>query len=91
MAIILQEQWTKQCQTGELKPIKQNSNKEHWFKENWMLINKEKYVGVRDPNKQETKKIAIKETIASVILGMEKSNKDTTETQDNSNNMITFQ
>ena len=52
IAIILQEQWTKQCQTGELKSVQVFSKKEQWFKENWMSISKPKQTGVRDPNRQ---------------------------------------
>ena len=32
IAIILQEQLTKQCQTGDLKYIQEFSKKEQWFK-----------------------------------------------------------
>ena len=53
IAIILQEQWTKQCQTGELKSMQEFSKKEQWFKENWMSVSKPKHAGDRDPNKQE--------------------------------------
>ena len=34
IAIILQEQWNKKCQTGELKSKQEFSKKEEWFKEN---------------------------------------------------------
>ena len=51
--IILQEQWAKQCQRGELKSIKEFSKKEQWFKENWLSVSKQKHAGVSDPNKQE--------------------------------------
>ena len=54
IAIILQEQWTTQCQTGELKPKQEFSKKEQWFNENWMSVRKPKHVGDRDPNKQES-------------------------------------
>ena len=53
IAIILQEQWTKQCETGELKSIQEFSKKEQWFKENWMSVSKPKHTSDRDPNKQE--------------------------------------
>ena len=53
IAIILLEQWTKQCQTGELKPKQEFSKKEQWFKENWMSVSKSKHAGDRDPNKRE--------------------------------------
>ena len=52
ITIILQEQWNKQCQTGEFKSIQEFSKKEQWFKENWILVSKPKHAGVRDPNKQ---------------------------------------
>ena len=51
IAIVLQEQWTKQCQTGELESIQEFSKKGRWFKENWMSVSKPKQAGVRDPNK----------------------------------------
>ena len=54
IAIILQEQWTTQCQTGELKSKQEFSKKEQWFNENWMSVRKPKHVGDRDPNKQES-------------------------------------
>ena len=53
IAMILQEQWTKQCQIRELKSIKKFSKKEQWFKEDWMSTSKEQHGSVRDPNKQE--------------------------------------
>ena len=53
IAMILQEQWTKQCQIRELKSIKKFSKKEQWFKEDWMSTSKEEHGSVRDPNKQE--------------------------------------
>ena len=53
IAIILQEQWTKQCQRREVKSIQEFSKKEQWFKENCMSVSKPKLAGVRDPNKQE--------------------------------------
>ena len=52
IAIILQERWTKQCQTGQLKSVQVFSKKEQWFKENWMSISKPKQAGVRDLNRQ---------------------------------------
>ena len=33
IAIVPQQQWTKQCQTGELKSIQEFSKKEQWFNE----------------------------------------------------------
>ena len=53
IVIILQEQWTKQCQTAEHKSKQEFSKKEQWFKENWMSVCESKYSGDRDPNKQE--------------------------------------
>ena len=53
IAIILQQQWTKQCQTAELKSIQDFSKKEQWFEEKWMSVSKPKHVGDRDPNEQE--------------------------------------
>ena len=53
ITMILQEQWTKQCQIRELKSIKKFSKKEQWFKEDWMSTSKEQHGSVRDPNKQE--------------------------------------
>ena len=53
MAIILQEQWTKQCQTEELKYIQEFSKKEQWFKENWTSISKPRHGVSRDPNNQK--------------------------------------
>ena len=53
IAVILQEQWIKQCQAGELKSIQEFSKKEQWFKENWMSVSKPKHAADRDPNKQE--------------------------------------
>ena len=53
IAIILQEQWTKQCPTGQPKSKQEFSMKEQWFKENWMSVSKSKDTGERDPNKQE--------------------------------------
>ena len=50
ISIILQRQWTRQCQTGEFKSIQ----KEQRFKENWMSVSKPKHAGDRDPNKQGT-------------------------------------
>ena len=49
----LQEQWTKQCQTGEFKSVQEFSNKEQWFKDNWMSIDESKNRGVRQPYKQD--------------------------------------
>ena len=45
VVIILQEQWTKQCQTGDLKSIQVFSKKEKCFKENWMSESKQKKHG----------------------------------------------
>ena len=53
IAIFLQEQWTKQCQTEDLKSIQEISKKEQWFKEHWMSVSKPKHADDRDPNKQE--------------------------------------
>ena len=53
IALILQEQQTKQCQTGELKSIQEFSKKEQWFKENWMSLSKPKHAINRGPSKQE--------------------------------------
>ena len=53
IAIILQEQWTKQCQTEELKYIQEFSKKEQWFKENWTSISKPRHRVSRDPNNQK--------------------------------------
>ena len=39
----LQEEWTKQCQTGEPR----------FIQESWISSSKPNYTGVRDPNKQE--------------------------------------
>ena len=38
ITILQHKQWTKQCQTGVLKPIQEFSKKGKWFKENWMLV-----------------------------------------------------
>ena len=54
VAMILQEQWTKQCQTGERKSTEEFSKKEQWFKENWMSVRKPRHAGDRDPNRQES-------------------------------------
>ena len=51
--IILQEQWTKQCQTEEFKSLQEFSKNEQWFKENWMSVSKPKHASGRAPNKQE--------------------------------------
>ena len=92
---ILQEQWTKQCQTRELKFIQEFSKKKQWLKENWMSVSKPKHAGVRDlinkkiiystkhiteMNITETK--TKEETFTDLILDTEESNKDTTENQD---------
>ena len=53
IAIILEEQQTKQCQPGELKSMQEFSKKEQWFNENQMSVSKPKHSGDRDPNKQE--------------------------------------
>ena len=39
IAAKLQEQWAKQCETGEFKSIQEFTKKEQWFKDNWMSIN----------------------------------------------------
>ena len=106
VVIILQEQWTKQCQTGDLKSIQVFSKKEKCFKENWMSESKQKNTGVREPDKQENNikyqtyyrneynETKTKEKIfADLILDMEESNKYTTAIQGkkNFNNEITFQ
>ena len=95
IAIILQEQWTKKCQTGELKSIQEFSRKEQWFKENWMSVSKPKHAGVRalinkkirystehitEMNLIETK--TKEEAFTGLILGTKESNEYTTETQD---------
>ena len=91
---ILQEQWTKQCQTRELKFIQEFSKKKQWFKENWMSVSKPKHAGVRDlinkkiiystkhiteMNITETK--TKEETFTDLIMGTTESNKYTTETE----------
>ena len=94
VVIILQEQWTKQCQTGDLKSIQVFSKKEKCFKENWMSESKQKKTGVREPDKQENNikyqtyyrneynETKTKEKIfADLILDMEESNKYTTAIQ----------
>ena len=94
VVIILQEQWTKQCQTGDLKSIQVFSKKEKCFKENWMSESKQKNTGVREPDKQENNikyqtyywneynETKTKEKIfADLILDMEESNKYTTAIQ----------
>ena len=53
IAIILQEQWTKQYEAGELKSQQEFSKKEQWCKENWTSVSKSKQAGDRDSNKQE--------------------------------------
>ena len=53
MTIIMPEQWTKQCQTGELKSIQNFSKKEQHFKENLMSTSKPQHENARGPNKQE--------------------------------------
>ena len=52
-AIFLQEQWTKQRQTEDLKSIQEFSKKEQWFKGHWMSVSKPKHMDDRDPDKQE--------------------------------------
>ena len=47
IVLILQKQWTKQGSKQEF------SEKEQWFKKNWMSVSKPKHAGDRDPNKQE--------------------------------------
>ena len=86
IAIILQEQWTKQCKAGELKSKQEFSKKEQRFKENWMSVSKFKHAGDRYPNKQENSihyrtyyKRTKERTLADLILGTEEINKDTTE------------
>ena len=94
VVIILQEQWTKQCQTGDLKSIQVFSKKEKCFKENWMSESKQKNTGVRGPDKQENNikyqtyyrneynETKTKEKIfADLILDMEETNKYTTAIQ----------
>ena len=51
--IVMQEQWTKQCQTGKLKSIQEFAKKEQRFKENRISTSKPKNESARDPNKQE--------------------------------------
>ena len=41
IVIILQEQWTKECQTRELKSLQEFSKKEQWFKEIMQNMTKE--------------------------------------------------
>ena len=53
IAIIPREQWTKQCQTEELKFMQEFSKKEQWFKESWTSISKPRHGVSRDPNNQE--------------------------------------
>ena len=54
IAIILQEQWTKQCQTEEFKSMQELKKKEQYYKETWVSISKPKHGGGdRDPNKQK--------------------------------------
>ena len=102
IAIVLQEQWTKQCQTRELKSI-EFSKKEKWFTENWMSVSKSKHEGLRGPIKQENnvkyrtywrnkynRDKTKKEIFTDLIPGTEVSKKDTIR-QDNSDNVITFQ
>ena len=48
--IILQEQWTKQCQTGELKSSQEFSKNDGLKK---TKVSKPKHVSGRAPNKQE--------------------------------------
>ena len=93
--MILQEQWTKQCQIGALKSIQEFSKKEQCFKENWMavsksrqalsetLINKKIIYSTKDITEMSITETITKEEIFStdLILGTEESNKDTTETQ----------
>ena len=95
IAMILQEQWTKQCQVGALKSIQEFSKKEQCFKENWMavskskqalsetLINKKIIYSTKDITEMSITETKTKEEIFStdLILGTEESNKDTTETQ----------
>ena len=50
---MLQGQWTKQYEAGELKSKQEFSKKKQWFKENWMSVSKSKHACDRDPNKQE--------------------------------------
>ena len=93
IAIILQEQWTKQCQTGELKSIQEFSKKEQWFKENWMPVSKPKHADDRDPINKKiiystehvtgmniTEIKTKEETFTDLILVTGENNKDTTET-----------
>ena len=53
IAIILEDQQTKQCQPGELKSMQEFSKKEQQFNENQMSVSKPKQAGDRDANKQE--------------------------------------
>ena len=51
--IVMQEQWTKQCQKGKLKSIQEFAKKEQRFKENRISTSKPKNESARVPNKQE--------------------------------------
>ena len=53
IAVILQEQRTKQCQTRKLKSIQDFSKKEQWFKANSTSSSKPQHGVARDPNKQK--------------------------------------
>ena len=104
--IILQEQRTKQCQTGELRSKLEISKKEQSFKENWMSVSKPKHAGDTDPNKQENNiqyqiiyrnvynRDKIKRTSiyrSNTRHGGEQQGYNRNPRQDNCNNAITFE
>lgn len=51
--IILQKQWTKQCEIRNLKFVQELSMKEQWFKKMWMSMSKPQPRGATHRNKQE--------------------------------------
>lgn len=51
--IILQKQWTKQCEIRDLKFVQKLLKKEQWFKKIWMSTSKPQSRGATHRNKQE--------------------------------------
>ena len=95
IAIILQEQWTKQCQTEEFKSMQELKKKNNSIKKpgcqsvnqnmgvvTETLINKKNIYRTKYIiGMNITKTNTKEETFTNVLLGKEENNKDATETQ----------